>query len=70
MVNADGVVVVGDGQWWSGILNTDGCGGGTVDDSARTSVFGLGDFCASLRSHNTLLINLLLPNIPINTTHE
>ena len=33
-------------------------------------VFGLGDFCVSLRSHNTLLINLLLPNIPINTTHE
>ena len=39
--------------------------GGTVDDSARTSVFGLGDFCASLRSHNTLLINLLLPNISV-----
>ena len=32
VVDVDGecrwVVVVGDGQWWSGILNADGCGRG------------------------------------------
>ena len=33
--------------------------------STCTSEFGLRDFCASLCSHNTLLINLLLPNISV-----
>ena len=44
-------------------VNTDGWHSWWL--SMCTSEFGLGDFCASLHSHNTLLINMLLPNISV-----
>ena len=67
VVDADG----GCG-WWMWMVDVDG-GEGRVVARLMTQhlcgEFGLRNFCASLRSHNALLINLLLYQTFNPTTH-